>query len=258
MKNIMSSKTVMTVACLLVIGVTTPALAHFPWLNLSDYSPKKGAKIKGTVGWGHHFPMEGFLKQERVESVNVINPDKSSPEVTFTSELEWETTEGISSDGAYIVTAKRKPGFYTKTKTGHHSTSKKGLDDVLICKYSYSNMKAVATLGDDADVSVAAGLPLEIVLLDNPATILPGAYLHVRLLLEGKPYKGQIFGTYAGFSADSNTFAYVTSTDAEGYGRIRILQPGLWLLRSEHVVPYPDQEECDQEVYNTSLTFEVQ
>lgn len=258
MKDILNGKIAIAAGLLLLVVFVSPVLAHFPWLNLSDYTPNKGAKIKGTVGWGHHFPLEGFLPRDSVSFVKVMSPDNSSLEVNFTNELEWETSEGISSDGAYIITAERKPGFYTKTADGHYSASKKGLKNVLSCSYSHSNMKAVATRGDGVNVAVAAGLPLEIVLLDNPATLLPGAYLHVRLLLDGKPYKGEISGTYAGFSADSNTFAYVTTTDTEGYGRIRILQPGLWLLRSQYKIPYPNSEECDLEVFSTSLTFEVQ
>ena len=235
-----------------------PVSAHFPWLNLSDYTPDKGAKIKGTVGWGHSYPLDGFLEVEELEAITVMGPAGKAREVIFPSALEWESEEGVTDEGGYVVAAERKPGFYTKTSKGGKRASKKGLDGVTSCSYSHTSMKAVAGQGAAGDVAHISGLPMEIVPLDNPAALKTGDYLHVRVLLHGKPYRGEILGTYAGFSTDSNTYAYATSTDAEGYGRIRILQPGLWLLKTTFASDYPDPEECDVEKYSTTLTLAVQ
>lgn len=241
-----------------MLFAATPAFAHFAWLGLSDYTPKKGAKLKGTVGWGHSFPLEGFLSRNRLENFSILGQEKEEKEVLFSSPLEWESEEGLTTEGGYVVTAERKPGFYTKTTKGGRSASKQDLEGVISCSYSHMSMKAVASQGAVGEVSQVVGLPIEIVPLDNPASLKQGDYLHVRILLHGEPYRGEVYGTYAGFSTDSNTYAYVTTTDTQGYGRIRLLQPGLWLLKTSHETPYPDSEECDVEKFITSLTFAVQ
>ena len=243
---------------LLVFFFISPAFAHYPWLNLSDYSPKKGAKIAGTIGWGHHYPLDGFMKQDELTSIKATGPGNTPMEVSFSSPLEWETSEGISNDGNYIVSAERKPGFYTKTAQGGKPVSKKGLEGVISCNFSHPSMKAIASLGTGGNVATKASLPLEIIPLDDPGALRVGDYLHLQVLFQGKPYSGEVYATYAGFSSDSGTYAYFTSTDKEGHARIRILQPGPWLIRSENKTAHPHPEECDFETYSTTLTFEIQ
>lgn len=244
--------------CIVSLFLTVPAFAHFPWINLSNYAPAKGAKIKGTIGWGHLFPYDGFMQQDQLKSLQLAGPQTEAPSLGFSSVLEWETDEGVNAEGGYIIYAERNPGFYTKTTKGGKSVSKQGLEDVISCSYSHKSMKAVANSGAPGDISKPVGLPLEIIPMDNPATLKVGDYLNIQILLDGKPYRGEIYGTYAGFSTDNGTFAYVTSTNKEGYGRIRMLHPGTWLLKTSVETDYSDKNECDKEVFFTSLTFAIQ
>lgn len=262
METTMTKRTLFTLFplfCLLtLLLITSSASAHFPWLNLSDYTPDKGAKIKGTVGWGHRYPFDGYLHKDDLESITLIGPDKSQTALTFTSDLEWENEAGLSNEGGYIITAQRKPGFYTKTTKGGKRASKKGLEGVLRCSYSHMSMKAVANMGEPGEISSAAGLPIEIIPLDNPATLKVGDYLNLEVIGDGKPFKGTVYATYAGFSTDKGTYAYTTNTNAKGKGRIRILHPGIWLIKVSQEKPFADSEECDVETYSTSLTFTIE
>lgn len=253
-KNIFTS-----VCCLLTLfAINQPAAAHFPWINLTDYTPAKGAKLKGTIGWGHHYPLDGFLQQNSLESLTLIDPDSKKAELTFTSALEMETETGVSKEGGYILSGQRKPGFYTKTIKGGKRASKQGLEGVLRCSYSHMSMKAVANHGKPGDVSTMVGLPIEIIPLDNPAALRIGDHLNIKVMAGGKPFKGTVYATYAGFSTDKNTYAYATNTDKKGKGRIRILHPGIWLVKVSLEKPYTNSKECDVETYNTSLTFAVE
>lgn len=201
---------------ILFLVMAHPASAHFPWVSLSDYTLNNGAKLKGTIGWGHHYPTDGFLKKDDLQSLTLIGPSKDTPAIAFTSELELATAEGVSTEGGYIVAAERKPGFYTKTTNGHKSASKQGLEGVISCSHSSMAMKAVANMGKPGNVSAVVGHPLEIIPLDNPANLKVGDYLHLQVLFNGKPFSGQVFATYSGFSNDENTFAYaVTVTKME-------------------------------------------
>ncbi len=55
--------------------ISTSAFAHYPWINLSDYTPDRGAALQMTIGWGHQYPLAGFLKKEAVEILNVSGPE---------------------------------------------------------------------------------------------------------------------------------------------------------------------------------------
>jgi len=235
------------------------AQAHFPWVNLADYTPVTGKTMKMTIGWGHNYPLGGFLKNEDLEDIFILDPDGGKTDVASASKLEFQTKESLTRPGAYIIAAKRKTGFYTKTTEGGRRQNKKGLKNVIRCSHSQMCAKAVVNVGDGKGrVDARVGHPLEIIPLKNPVELKAGDYLPVQVLLHGKPYNDKIFATYMGFSTDKDVFAYTSKTDRQGRARIRILQPGVWLIKAEHTQPYPDQDVCDVESFIATLTLEVQ
>lgn len=255
----MKKITITTALYLSLIGLfCTQAQAHYPWINMDNYSPNTGASAHITIGWGHGYPLGGFLKMADLESIAIVGPDGKKAPMTAVSELEFEPKNGLSSPGAYLVAAKRKTGFYTKTTQGGKRQSKEGLNNVISCSRSHMSMKAIFTVGDgQGKVDSKVGHPLEIIPLANPAELKAGDYLPVQVLLHGKPYNDRIFATYMGFSTEKDVFAYTSKTDRQGKGRIRILQPGIWLIKAEYKQPYPDQDVCDVESFIATLTLEV-
>ena len=246
------------VSIFILIFFCTPVSAHYPWVNITDYTLETGSTLKMTIGWGHKYPLAGFLKKDSLESLKITGPGKTNPKLTFISDLEIESEESISEPGAYIVAAKRKAGFYTKTTQGGKRSSKKNLKNVISCSFSHMCMKAVVNVGEGkGKVDVKIGHPMEIIPLKNPIDLRAGDYMPIQVLYNGKPFKGNIYATFAGFSTEKDTFAYSTKTDKKGKGKIRILQPGVWLIKASHEEPYPDQNECDVESFIATLTFEV-
>lgn len=251
---------VLTVAiCLSLTGIfCTKAQAHFPWINVDNYSPDTGDSAHITIGWGHRYPLGGFLKKADLESIVIIYPDGKKEAVASLSDLEFQPENNFSKPGSYLVAAKRKTGFYTKTTQGGKRQSKEGLRNVIKCSRSQMCMKAIINVSDgQGKVDSKVGHPLEIIPLANPAELKAGDYLPVQVLLHGKPYNDKIFATYMGFSTEKDVFAYTCKTDRQGKGRIRILQPGVWLIKAEYQQPYPDQEVCDVESFIATLTLEV-
>lgn len=256
------SKKITTITTAVLLGLSglfcSQALAHFPWINLTDYTPDTGKAVTMSIGWGHNYPLGGFLKSEDLEDNFILAPDGTKTPMASTSILEFATKESLAKPGAYIIAAKRKPGFYTKTTEGGKRQSKVGLKNVIKCSYSQMCMKAIVNVGDGkGQVDATVGHPLEIIPLKNPADLRAGDYLPILVLLHGKPFTGRIFATYMGFSPEKDVFAYTTKTARNGKGMIRILQPGIWLLKAEHEDHYPDQKKCDVESYIATLTFEV-
>jgi len=247
------------VSCLWVFSVfCSQAQAHFPWINVDNYSPDVGDSSHITIGWGHHYPLDGFLKKNDLKSFVIIDPDGKKETISSRSELEFQPENNFSDPGVYLVAAQRKTGFYTKTTQGGKRQSKEGLSNVIKCSRSQMSMKSIINVGEDkGKVDRKVGHSLEIVPLANPADLHVGDYLPVQVLLNGKPYSDMIFATYMGFSTEKNVFAYTTKTDRQGMGKIRILQPGIWLIKTEHEQPYPNQAVCDVESYVATLTLEV-
>ena len=241
-----------------LVCLCTQAYAHYPWINLADYTPEVGRSLKLTIGWGHSFPLDGFLKNDALENIYVQNSKGKKMIIEASSELEFQSEGGMSEPGAYIVAAKRKAGFYTKTTEGGKRCSKKGLKNVIKCYHSHNCMKAVVNVGKGkGKVDTRIGHPMEIIPLANPADLRQGDYLPVQVFLKGKPFKGKIYATYVGFSTEKDTFAYATSTNKKGKGKIKILHSGVWMIKAGHEEPYPDQGECDVESFVATLTFEV-
>ncbi len=249
-----------TVSCLWIFGVfCSQAQAHFPWINVDDYSPEVGSSPHITIGWGHHYPLGGFLKKDDLKSFIIIDPDGKKEPISSRSELEFQPENSFSNPGVYLVAAQRKTGFYTKTTQGGKRQSKEGLNNIIKCSRSQMNMKSIINVGrGDGKIDGKVGHSLEIVPLANPADLRVGDYLPVQVFLNGKPYSDKLFATYMGFSTEKDVFAYATKTDHQGKGEIRILQPGIWLLKIEHEQPYPDQAVCDVESFVATLTLEVQ
>lgn len=255
----MKKITIITVLYLGLVSLfCTQAQAHFPWINVDNYSPDTGDSVLMTIGWGHHYPLGGFLKKDDLESMSIVDPDGRKEAVTSLSNLEFRPESNFSKPGAYLIVAKRKTGFYTKTTQGGKRQSKEGLRNVIKCSRSQMCMKAIVNVGDGlGKLDLKVGHPLEIIPLTNPAELKAGDYLEVQVLWHGKPYNDRIFATYMGFSTEKDVFAYTSKTDRQGMGRIRILQPGIWLIKAEHQQPYPDQDVCDVESFVATLTLEV-
>jgi uncharacterized GH25 family protein len=253
-------KTTLAALCLgLSSLVCSSAHAHYPWMNLSSYSANTGSNIQINIGWGHNYPLGSFMKHEDLE--NIVLKSAAGEEVPLKprNELELETAEGLSSPGTYIAAAQRQPGFYTRTTDGAKRESKEGLENALSCSYSESNMKSVLIVGDEpGKISTEAmGQSMEIIPQENPGVLRAGDYLPVKVLLKGEPYSGKIYATYMGFSTESDVFAYTANTNRDGLGKIRILQPGIWMMKVEHQEPYPDQDICDVAYYRNILTLEI-
>lgn len=234
------------------------AYAHYPWININDYTPEKGHAFKISIGWGHRYPIDGFLSESDLEYLYIMGQGDEKIDVTPASCVEFTPETVITKPGAYLVAAQRKAGFYTKTAMGGKRRSKKGLSNIIKCYYSHMCMKAVVNVGEGkGKVNKVLGQAMEIIPLDNPADLKVGDFMTVKVLYNGKPYNGMIYATYSGFSTEENAFAYATKTDKNGTAKIKILCPGIWLIKADYQEPYSDPSECDVESFVATLTFEV-
>ncbi|BBO82297.1 hypothetical protein DSCO28_28630 [Desulfosarcina ovata subsp. sediminis] len=259
MKNRHNHIWMIALAALAICIFATPQVqAHFPWLLLEDGNISPGRPLSWVIGWGHRFPLAGFMDGEELEEVLIMGPG-GTQKMKDLSGIQMKSPSSLTKEGAYVIAAKKKSTFYTKTTEGYKRQPKKGLKNVLSSSLSHAYMKAIANVGDaGGKVDTVVGHDLEIVLLANPANLRPGDYLPIKVLFKGKPFKTDFLATYGGFSTEHNVFAYAASTGKDGMGKIRILAPGSWLIKVSYKIPYSDPEMCDTESFLADCTFEIQ
>ena len=245
---------------LFVLGVST-AQAHYLWLNADDYRPVAKNLPLFSVGWGHNFysPVGDILTDhEMLAEVSLIEPNGKKMALDRVNGFQYQANHQYAP-GVYLAATGIKERFSTKTEEGYKSQSKKGLSNVLSSRYLGMYAKAIINVGETgeaANLSVPLGTALEVVPLSNPATLRAGDFFRFTLLYQGKPLAEEMNATYAGFSPH-NAWPYTCRTDKDGLGAVRILQPGVWVIKANHKAPYPNPEEADEYSYTASLTFEV-
>ena len=246
----------------LVLGITCyQASAHDLWLEIRDYTPQLGEEITLTLGYGHYLPAREFMPGEDLEKIYILAPQGKKIGIKRYSDVEYKGDKPLDQKGTYLVVAKKKGGFFTKTTEGYkRGHSKKGLKNVIKCTYSEKYTKAIVNVGKAGGkiFSKVLGHDLEIIPLTDPGGLAEGGYLSVKVLYKKKPLSyTPVYATYLGFSTEKAAFAYTTKTTAEGIAKIKILKSGIWLMTTGHEEAYPDSDECDYIKFSATLTFEV-
>ena len=80
------------------------------------------------------------------------------------------------------------------------------------------------------------GQALEIVLLQNPYQLDPGATLQVQVLFQGNPLSDALVKAY-NRDAGGSVIKAKARTDAQGIARFKLNHKGFWLLRLVHLQP---------------------
>jgi len=236
-------------------------MAHDMWLEVRDYTPEPGEEINIVIAYDHHFPTREFMNPNDLEEIFLCNNKGDKTGFNNFSEVELKTQKPLKTAGTYIVAAKNKGGFFSKTTEGYKKGyTKKDLKDVISCGYYAKYSKAVVNAGKPGGSAFLnpIGHDLEIIPMSDPGTLKQGEFLPIKVLLKGNPLPSSLVtATYIGFSTDKNTFAYATKTDKKGTANIKMLNSGIWLITTSYMEDYPDAKICDEQKLSASLTFEI-
>ena len=102
------------------------------------------------------------------------------------------------------------------------------------------------------------GHPLEFVPLSDPSEARGKGDLRVRLLFNGAPLSGARF--HAGLApekGDARRKDLDLTTGADGTAVVSLAAPGLWNVRTIHVVPAPKGADANWEVHWATLVFQA-
>jgi uncharacterized GH25 family protein len=251
------------------LAIPTAGFGHNLWLNSIDFSPgfskKTGAHTKVYFGFGHRFPVHDFLDTEKLDEFRLIKPDGESQDLEPGEGGFVATPLIIKNEGAHVVAAATKKGFYTmylKDGRMHHKMgTKEGLEGVILSLYYENYTKALINVGETANDAYATpvGHGIEIVPLENPYLKKAGDTLELKVLHKGRPAPFcNVFATYVGFS-HTEDYAFTNKTNGRGITKIRLLKPGHWIVKA--VVRKPAKEElrdkCIEEKSSATISFEV-
>ena len=258
------------------VFITPSAQAHFfvlhsAWYKLDLESDAHGgtpAKTHFYLGWGHIYPVEEPLPQEKVTRYAVIAPDGSETQLEPMDDTFQVATYAPEAVGTHIAHAVYEDHYFTwYTEDGEEKEfagPKTGLDNIVYSGYFEMRAKAVinAGRGSDASAQRVLGDTLELIPMENPGRKMGDAYqkLPVKVLFKGEPLEDAVVFVRHMGDFPRQAFSQRLVSDEAGLVQVELPRKGLYLVQIEHTTPPEPEREtlCNIEQYYATLTFEVE
>lgn len=248
-------------ALMLTLGLlAATAQAHEFLIKPVQLSADKGAVVPFSVVSAHVFMVSEEMEPKERVSAALILQGKATP-LTLAANPTLMTLDGRitpAAEGTAIIAGHREGMIWTQTTSGWKQQSKKGLTGVVGSGKYEKFCKTLLTVGHpDGSATKPLGQRLEIVPQTDPTQAKAGDELVVQVLFEGKPLNVEnVLATYDGFTGAPNSFAYFTEPYGQGMARVKLSEPGLWMVRVQHALN-ESTEDYDKLVIRSSLVFEV-
>ena len=266
-----------TAAALLLLSlVAAPLLAHDMFWRLTTYFVAPGTAMAMPLLNGTYSKSENAIEWSRVADLSVVAPSGRAA----IDSAHWDTRGDTSrlnyspaASGTYVVGLSTKPReFELSAKDFNQYLADDGIPDVLAARKTdgsftkgakeryHKHVKAIFQVGDTRTDAwkTPLGYPAELVPLENPYAVHPGATIGLQCLMDGKPLAGQLVmvGGRAGTTGDTRLPARTAHCDANGIVRVHLDRAGRWYVKFIRMVRVDDGR-VDYESKWASLTFEV-
>lgn len=276
--------TVLATALVLYVSM---AGAHEFWLEPASHRVAPGDRVDVTIMIGHHDDLNSFPRRAgHAKSFRIVGAQQA-----------WDIQGDDGDDPAGTVTAP-EAGTYWLVYHGNPSfiemeaekfenyLRQEGLQSIIEQRAARGEQrqpgreayarcaKAVLQVGNRASEVDAeflrkpVGLPLELILLNDPFTLKPGDELHVRLLHDGKPLANALIEAIHRQRDEQSPKSVSVRTDDRGDASLSIARPGTWIVASTHMmrkaepssagaIPAGDPSRADWESYWATLSVEI-
>lgn len=216
------------------------SIARDRLLDVSVVSPAGRARLD-TAQWGVAGDTSTFRVRTGAAGTYVIGVS-TRPRVLELAAKDFNTY--LEADGIPdVLEARRKGGELQRPARERYSKHVKAL------------LQVGAAPGDQ--FGTALGYPAEIIPLENPYTLKPGAALRVRTLVDGQPAANQ----YVLFGGRTPSGARIaqrnTRSDANGVATIPLSSRGTWYVKFIRMVKLQGDAEADYESKWATVTFEL-
>ena len=234
-------------AMLTVLALTLCAdlgMAHSLYIQSGRHRVAEGKKTPLFFGFGHHLPVDGGVRADKLAAIKVYDPSGQVRSLTPREEtgLQSQMVE-YDAPGVYVLTAETTPGFYTMwvDRNGRNHHTMKPMSAVMdeaakveTSLYSKQYAKTYVRCGESGGAFAGrVGQALELVPEQDPTVLKPGDQLSLRVFRDGKPYTGQGHwdASYDGYSTEAEDL-YHPGVDVTGdVFRVSLDQPGRWFIR---------------------------
>lgn len=190
---------------------------------------------------------------------NLNNPQESNPSIMIegngTYQIGWHSNVTyISIEPAVFDQYITLEGYKAAITARKNKPLARGRE-----KYS-RYLKAFVQVGSDntGDFKTPMGFAIEIIPGSNPAFLKVGDELEVQLFYAGKPLsRKRIMATYENYSEKPEDYAQTAETDRKGKARFKITNPGIWIIRANHMIRVEGDPKADWESFWSNMTFRV-
>lgn len=252
---------------------SAPGFAHDLWIVPGKYRLRAEEVTRVFVNNGDVFPESlTLLGEHRLSAVHSVSSAGELPVSDFRVDGKSLTFDFQSAaPGAHVIVLGTRPRTVRmKAEDFEDYLAKEGLAAIAETRKELGETgkpaveryakwaKTVVDVGDESGSerswAEAVGQTLEIVPMDHPNRVQPGATLRLRVLLEGQPLAG---ASVTGARASGPAKEIRTTTDDAGEALVTPTAPGRWYLRAIHMTRAEGDPEVDWQSFWATLTFEV-
>ena len=265
------------IAFAMVVLAVATLRAHDLFLRLERYFVPPNSDVRVYVLNGTFSKSEGAVTRDRLRALDLIGPAAVTPLDTALWVPAGDTTVltlRTGDAGTYVVGASLRPReLRLEPKDFNNYLATDGVPDVLEARRRsgeldrpareryHKHVKAVLQVGSRRSTGFdrALGYPAELVPLDNPYTLRPGASLRVRALVDRAPVANQ-YVIAGGRTADGTRIAQrAVRSGGDGIAVIRLRSAGVWYVKFIHMTraTATGDTTIDYESKWATLTFQV-
>ena len=249
----------------LMFGVSGVLFAHDLFLIADSWMPKVGERVNVKVTVGHNFPDGSTLAKAEHLKVNLLTPDGKTNPLTVTESGKYQVASFTPQMAGASVVMAQYQAYSTVMKDGKRIPQAKSEIKEPVDSATYISRSSKVIIGAGGGNALKPlGMDLEIVPQVDPASVKVGGLLPVQILYKGKPIvpdrneEIDVKAVYAGFQTDEDTYSFAGHTDKEGVCRVKLTQPGTWMIIVERRITAADQSKADTELYGATLTFRLE
>ena len=263
------------IATLLLLVVVTALAAHDLFIKPTAYFLAPNSSSYARIVNGTFTRSENSITWDRVRDVNIVGPaGRERLEASAwsdrgdTSRLRFTT----GAAGTYVLGVSTRPRVLRlEAKDFNAYLESDGVPDILAARRQsgeitkpareryQKHVKAIVQVGERRTdtYGTTLGHPAELVPLENPYALTPGATLRLRTLIDGKPVANQ-YVISGGRTANGGRIALGEHrSDASGIVRVPLIGAGQWYVKFIHMTKVVGDTAADYESKWASLTFEV-
>ena len=254
----------------------TSLFAHDMFWRLTSYYVAPNTAIRMPVLNGTFSKSENSIEWARVAELSVTAPNGRAPIDSAHWDFRGDTTwlnYTTGDAGTYVAgLSTKRTEFQLEAKAFNRYLADDGIPDMLAARKkdgSWQNaareryskhIKALFQVGATRSNAWSAplGYPAELVPLENPYALKPGATMHFRCLVDGKPVANQLvlIGGRTSVTGDVRLPAQSVRSNADGVVAVTLSKAGRWYVKFIHMQRVDDGR-VDYESKWATITFEI-